>query len=286
MNYLGKSLVIFTLGLLVGGSVLNYYHNRSIPLDKDNVSSSNKNILDEAKVVDIIQNQIKTNPKLIYDSVQNYLALEQAKNAQDANTKFLTYKSTVEDDTGLPYVGNGDSNAIKVFYFFDSNCPFCKKIEPILSDFSKKYPNIKIVHREMPFLGEVSQYAAILNQIVWSKYPDKYSAFHSAVMNLKGSNGGHVESIEAVNSVVKDIFGETDGQALIGLMSDKTNGSPEDIAEGKVSQNLQVASLVEVTGTPVLYIPLVKGIIRGVGPDFEKTLENYILDSEKLVKSN
>lgn len=76
---------------------------------------------------------------------------------------------------------NGD---VTLTEFFDYNCPFCKKVPALLDQLIAEDPNLRVVLREWPVLGESSELAARYSLAALKQ--DKYLQFHHALMNIQG----------------------------------------------------------------------------------------------------
>ncbi len=70
--------------------------------------------------------------------------------------------------------------------FFDYNCPYCRASNPTIEAYYEKHKNdARFAFIEFPIKGENSNAAARL-ALAARKQPDKYLAFHFALMREKG----------------------------------------------------------------------------------------------------
>lgn len=99
--------------------------------------------------------------------------------SQDADVS----SEAIFNDPAAPVAGNPDGD-ITVVTFFDYNCPFCKKAEPLLERVVKEDGRIRIVYKDWPILTKPSFYGAQL--ALAAKYQGKYAAAHSALMAIPG----------------------------------------------------------------------------------------------------
>lgn len=99
--------------------------------------------------------------------------------SQDADVS----SEAILNDPAAPVAGNPDGD-ITVVTFFDYNCPFCKKAEPLLQRVVKEDGRIRIVYKDWPILTKPSFYGAQL--ALAAKYQGKYAAAHSALMAIPG----------------------------------------------------------------------------------------------------
>ena len=86
--------------------------------------------------------------------------------------------------TGRPFIGNPNAS-ITIAYWFDYQCPFCKKFETeSMSQLIKEYVDTgkaKLVFKDFQFLGADSQTAGLAEHAVWEVAPDKFQEWHKAM---------------------------------------------------------------------------------------------------------
>ena len=73
--------------------------------------------------------------------------------------------------------------AISRLCFFDYNCPYCRRVKPEMEALLAADPNVRVVYREWPILGDGSVFAA--RAALASRNQGKYEEFHWAMMQLK-----------------------------------------------------------------------------------------------------
>ena len=101
--------------------------------------------------------------------------------AQSAPNDLLSRDSVLRDPA-VPVAGNASAEFAIVEYF-DYQCPYCKKTEPILREVVAKDGNIRLVLKDWPIFGEVSQYAA--RMALAAKFQGKYVQAHDALIGAK-----------------------------------------------------------------------------------------------------
>ncbi len=88
-------------------------------------------------------------------------------------------EKTVFHDPDAPVLGNPKGD-VTVVEFFDYQCPYCKKIHPMLEKVVREDGNVRLVLKDWPILGDPSGYAARL--VLAAKYQNKYEAAHRALI--------------------------------------------------------------------------------------------------------
>lgn len=86
-------------------------------------------------------------------------------------------------DADIPVLGNPNGD-LTIVEYSDYQCPYCKKIAPIVDQVVKEDGKIRLVMKDWPILGDPSPYAAKL--VIASKYQNKYQAAHDALMSKVG----------------------------------------------------------------------------------------------------
>ena len=86
-------------------------------------------------------------------------------------------------DPNAPVLGNPDGD-VTVVEFIDYNCPYCKRAMPEVQGLLDEDPNVRLVYREWPILGEGSVYAS--RAALASRVQGKYEEFHLALMGSRG----------------------------------------------------------------------------------------------------
>lgn len=89
----------------------------------------------------------------------------------------------VYGDPHVPVLGN-PSGDVAVAVWFDYLCPYCKKVEPILSEVARADGKVAILMKDWPIFGEISTRAA---RAVWSaRRQTRYDVLHGRLMAVKG----------------------------------------------------------------------------------------------------
>lgn len=91
-------------------------------------------------------------------------------------------RQALERDPTAPVLGNPDGD-ITLTEFFDYNCPFCRKMMPVIQRLISADPQLRVVYRELPVFGEGSDFAARAS--LASLQQGKYWQFHAALMGMK-----------------------------------------------------------------------------------------------------
>ncbi len=109
------------------------------------------------------------------------LAFEPARTApaQEQTSEDVLSKDAVLRDAENPVLGNPQGD-ITIVEYFDYQCPYCKKISPVLDQVVREDKKVRLVLKDWPILGDPSGYAARL--VLAAKYQNKYEAAHRALI--------------------------------------------------------------------------------------------------------
>ena len=108
-------------------------------------------------------------------------ALVSRAQAQESPSDLLSRDSVLRDPA-VPVGGNADAEFTLVEYF-DYQCPYCKKVEPVLRQVIAEDGKIRLALRDWPIFGEVSRYAA--RMALAAQFQGKYAQAHDALIGAK-----------------------------------------------------------------------------------------------------
>lgn len=126
-------------------------------------------------------------------------------------------------------VGN-PAGKVTIVEFFDYNCEYCHKMPALLSKLMQSNPNIRIVYRDYPVLGQGSQLAA--QAAVAAALQGKYVAMHNALFSSRNYDVMQLATSAGLDSkkLQKDITGRAVKKQLQATAKDanelKLSGVP------------------------------------------------------------
>jgi protein-disulfide isomerase len=167
----------------------------------------------------------------------------------------------IERDPNAPVLGNPDGD-VTVVEFFDYNCPYCRGAAPEVEALIAADPNVRLVFREWPILGEGSVFAARAS--LAARAQGKYAEFHEAMMRLKG---------RAEEATVLRVAAE------IGLDIDRLRQDMEVLEiEEHIATSMRLTRGLGFTGTPSFVIgdALVPGLVK------RAQLADYVAKSREV----
>ena len=196
----------------------------------------------------IIEQYIFDHPEVILKSIQSMQARQKAAKEAEAAAALKERKQDLEADPDDPIMGN-PTGTITVVEFFDYRCGYCKRVFPTVMKAINDNPNVRYVVKEFPILGPESVTASRASLAVWRNQKESYSAFHAALIEVRGD----IPEAKILNVAAKL------GLNTIQLKKDMTDPEIDRILE----KTYQLAKALNINGTPAFVIggKLVPGAI-------------------------
>lgn len=209
-------------------------------------SIGSKGAMSKAEVETIVEDFLMAKPSIILEAVEKYRVDQQAVMAVEEKETIANLRSYLKENPVQTVYGNPDGDIVMI-EFMDYQCGYCKRVFPDLVEFVEQDGNVHWVIMEMPILGEGSRMGARAALAVLKQDPEKYFAFHRALMQFRGRVGEPI--IRSMASAL--------GLDLDQLFQDME--SPE--IKQHIDKNLEWARNLKITGTPAFVIG--DGIVRG-----------------------
>lgn len=183
----------------------------------------------------IIREYIITNPEVLEEAITVLEARHNDAQAAQRGKALESVKELVFESPRNVVIGNpkGDVTLVE---FFDYNCGYCRKALADLKQLIKDDPNLRVVLREFPVLGQPSVEAAQVGITVRMVAPDKYYDFHQALF----AKDGPIDREKALEAA-KEVGIDT-------AELEKNVRSPEPNAT--LDESMQIASALGLNGTP------------------------------------
>lgn len=246
--------------ILVGGAVAWFafdpgFHPRAI-------SSAVLSGAPSGEFGERVRAYLLNHPEVIFEAANRYQARQAAQQAARQETEeqraLKARAMEVFRDKDSPVAGNPTGNAT-IVEFFDYNCPYCRRMAPIMEKLTRADPQLRVVYKEFPILGPNSVFAA--KAALAANEQGKYVPFHDGLFALRGAaDPGSVMQVAA----------------KVGLDTDRLKADmkkPE--IQTAIEKNLALAEALRINGTPGFVIG--SHILRGA-TDL-KALEELVQES-------
>lgn len=191
--------------------------------------------LDRGEIETIVREYLLANPEVLEEAFAALQAKRDQAAAEARVASLETYRERLETAEGAAVIGNPDG-AVTLVEFFDYNCGFCRRAMADVDRLIEANPDLRVVLKEFPVLGQPSMEAAAVSIMVNEIAPESYDEFHRELMGSEGQANG-----EAALALAGSLGLDT-AAIEAGLSSDAVRGVVED--------SYEIAQALGLTGTP------------------------------------
>lgn len=209
----------------------------------------------------MIQDYIVNHPE---DIIRSLEVIQKKKlKAMQAEAEKVIHENidSIENTDGVPVIGNKDGS-VKITYFYDYNCNYCIKASEIFDQIVDTNPQVKLIYKPLPYLGDGSEYIARIILAINKEAPNKLKKLHNILLSSQINSAQEI--LELLNKE------ELDGAKIVKLA--------ESAEIQKILQNnLELAKTINIKGVPVYVIngKYYAGVIRaGQIQDIINSLED------------
>lgn len=198
-------------------------------------SGADATTLTRPEIEVIIREYLIENPEVLEEA---FTAL-QVKRQQAADARRLDALASMRDELeNSPHgavIGNPEGD-ITLVEFFDYNCGYCRRAMSDLDTLIETNPNLRVVLKELPVLGEGSVRAAAVSIAVNNVAPEAYREFHNKLLSVDG------RADDAAALSIVDAMGLPRAEIEATMRSDAVGEA--------VNESRMLAELLQIEGTP------------------------------------
>ncbi len=190
------------------------------------------------------------NPEVIVEAI-GVLEAREAELAAMAEADFLAANAPAIYNDGHSWIGGNPEGDVTIVEFLDYRCGFCRRAHPVIGELIASDPNIRLIVKEFPILGEDSVAASRFALAVKAAHgDDAYKRVHDALMELRAGVSDRALRTVADNEGF-------DADALLAAMD-----APE-ITE-IIDENRALAQALQINGTPSFIVgdQLLRGFLE------------------------
>ena len=193
----------------------------------------------KAEVEQIVHNYLLEHPEMLQE-MASALQMKQQHEADLQRSSVFTEDHDALFDSPLQVTLGNPKGDVTLVEFFDYNCTYCRHALEDTNALLKSDPKLRFVLKEFPVLSQASKEAAEVAVAVNRIAPEKYLAFHRALL------GSDAEATGASAMAVATGLG-IDKAALAKELASPTIDRP-------IRQSLQLARALSINGTPTYVI--------------------------------
>jgi protein-disulfide isomerase len=199
-----------------------------------------------AEIVATVRDALKQDPSLLRDAIVA-LQADDGQRSQEASRAAIAQAHGQLVTPSDPVVGDPHGD-VTIVEFFDTRCPYCRKMEPVMESFLAKDHRVRLVYKDLPILGPASVLGT--KALLAAQKQDAYVKMREAVMKLPPDTTiGQIESSARALGL--------DWPRMAHDMGDPS-------VQARIDANLKLAHDLGIQGTPALVIgnDLVPGAVE------------------------
>ena len=172
-------------------------------------------------------------PEVLVDAMEVLDARRQAAARSELTAVLAAKRDDLLHDPASP-VGGAVEGDVTLVEFFDYNCPYCRRVAPVVDQAVAADAGLRVVYKEYPILGAGSTVAA--RAALAAQRQGRYIEYHGALM----------ESRRAIDAETAMATAES-----LGLDLDRLKRDMDDPAlHAAIERNIDLARVLRITGTP------------------------------------
>lgn len=189
-----------------------------------------------AEIVKILRDALRLDPSILRDAIE---AMRNDENRQQVETaRAAIAAARAELNNPADYVAGNPLGDVTVVEFFDVRCTYCRKLQPAMAALLRGDPNIRLVFKDLPILGQPSVLGA--KALLAAQPQGGYGKLRELLMTQAAPPT--LESIRA------------DAQSL-GLDAGRLLREMDSPAvAARIDANLALAARLGIQGTPAMVI--------------------------------
>jgi len=189
-----------------------------------------------AEIVAILRQALKQDRSILRDAVIALQAEDGDRSQAAARAAVASERDTLVTPSD-PVAGNPQGD-VTIVEFSDTRCPYCRRMEPVMTQFLDQDRKVRLVYKELPILGPASVLGS--KALLAAQKQNAYEAMRTAVMKLPPDTT--LPQLEAAARTLG-----LDWPRLARDMDDPS-------VQTRIEQNLKLARALGIQGTPALVI--------------------------------
>jgi protein-disulfide isomerase len=190
-----------------------------------------------AEIVQILRDALRSDPSILRDAVAA-LQQDEARQQDAAAQNAITSERHALTENAADPIGGAANGDVTVVEFYDTRCPYCRRLTPTMAALVKADPKVRIVYKDLPILGPDSMLEA--RALLAAQRQGGYTPMQEAVMTATGP-------ASAAGLRAKAVALGLDGAKLQQDMADPA-------IQARIDGNLKLAQALHVEGTPAFVI--------------------------------
>ena len=200
---------------------------------------------------EFIRDYLIANPEVIRDAI-DALQMKQDEADRLAQAAIIDSNRDLLFSSGRQVVMGNPDGDVTLVEFFDYNCGYCRRAQADMQQLMADDPNLRVVLKEFPVLGEGSVEASQVSIAVRIVAPEKAGELHDALL----AQSGQVDAEVAL--AVAESLGIDRAKLTETMQSDEVRDT--------IAEAYALAQQLQLTGTPS-YVTASEVAIGAIGYD-------------------
>ena len=188
------------------------------------------------EIVAVLREALKQDPSILRDAIMA-LQTEEGERTQAATRAAITQAAPQMVTAADPVAGNPQGD-VTIVEFFDTRCPYCRKLEPVMDGFLAKDGKVRLIYKDLPILGPASLLGS--KALLAAQNQGAYSRMRDAVMKLPPDT-----TLTQLEATARGL-----GLDWVRLARDMEDPS----VKARIDDNLKLARDLGIQGTPALVV--------------------------------
>lgn len=187
-------------------------------------------------IVRIVREALKSDPSILRDALATLQVDEDTQRDRAVGDAIGRLGKQLVDPAD-PVEGN-PLGTVTMVEFYDTRCPYCRRMLPVMAELLRAEPNLKLVMKDLPILGPVSQLES--RALLAAQRQGGYFKLRDALM--KSATPSTRDSIRATAESVG-----LDGGKLMQAIDDPA-------IKARLEANIALAQTIGIQGTPAMIV--------------------------------
>jgi protein-disulfide isomerase len=189
-----------------------------------------------AEIVGIVRDALKQDPSILRDAIIALQADDGERTQAAARAAIVQAKGRMV--TAADPVAGDPHGDVTIVEFFDTRCPYCRKMEPTMESFLAQDHRVRLVYKDLPILGPASVLGT--KALLAAQKQGAYVKMREAVMRLPP------------DTTLPQIEAAARGLGLDWPRMQRDMDDPS--VQARIDANLKLAHELGIEGTPALVI--------------------------------
>jgi protein-disulfide isomerase len=189
-----------------------------------------------AEIVAIMRDALKHDPSILRDAVAALQADDGARQEAESHAALAANRDALVTPAD-PVAGNPHGD-VTIVEFFDTRCPYCRRMEPVMQKFLAQDHGVRLVYKDLPILGPASTLGS--KALLAAQQQGGYEKLREAVMQLPPDT-----TLPMIQAAAEKL----------GLDWGRLSHDMDSPAvQQRIDADLKLARTLDIEGTPALVI--------------------------------